>query len=220
MQDAVKMEFRPDHVQYTKRCFLNALWGALIANASLVLPIAILVLVPVLALAGGSDKGWPVALGVCAAIGVNILYWVIIGLYIPAWVRNVRYEMTDEEVIVHKGVFNRVHKIVPYCTVTNVSITRGWLDRIGLGIGNVNIQTAGSGASSVAEERLVGLADFEEIRDRVVESLRRYRADSGPALGGGASGARDARHAEMGNGEVAREILQELRSIRELLERH
>jgi len=182
------IEFRPDREKYRLRCWIG---------------------IPLLA---SDHAGWAAA----QFVGINALYWIIVGLYIPAWVANIRYEMTDEEVIVHKGVFGKIHKIVPYRTVTNVSITRGWLDRIWLGIGSVNIQTAGAGASSVAEERLVGLTNFEEIRDAVVTHLRRYRADTGPALGGGTSSARAA---ESENGEVAQEMLEELKAIRELLER-
>ena len=199
------IEFRPDREKYRLRCWINAFWGALPVN----------VIGPgwiAFALAANDHVGW----AAFQFLGINALYLIIAGLYIPAWVANVRYEMTDEEVVVHKGVFGKIHKIVPYRTVTNVSITRGWLDRIWLGIGSVNIQTAGAGASSIAEEQLVGLTNFEEIRDAVVTHLRRYRADSGPALGGGTSSAREVKSE---NGEVAQEMLEELKAIRELLER-
>ncbi|HJN15786.1 MAG TPA: PH domain-containing protein, partial [Armatimonadota bacterium] len=150
----------------------------------------------------------------------NAVYWLPAAWYIPRWVDSITYEMTSEEVIVHKGVLGRVHKIVPFRTVTNVSIMRRWFDRLYFGIGMVNIQTAGAGASSIAEERLVGLTEYEKIRDEIVSQLRRYRADTGPALGGGTSGARPIDAAtEPANQEIAQAMLEELKAIRELLEK-
>ncbi|MFQ6133279.1 MAG: PH domain-containing protein [Armatimonadota bacterium] len=204
-----KIQFRPDEA-YATRCWINAVMVYGIAAGIWTIPGGI-----ALALSKSA------AGGVALLVVPNVLFVIIAALYIPAWVANVRYEMTDEEVVVYKGVFSKVHKIVPFRTVTNVSTTRGWLDRIWLGIGNVNIQTAGAGATSIAEERLVGLRNFEEIRDAVVEHLRRYRADTRPALGGGLSGAAQpaAPGEEPVGGDIAQQMLQELRAIRELLER-
>lgn len=208
-------EFRPDPA-YATRCWINAILMWLLSCELWVAPLAVWLAVT------ESPAG-----GLALLIGPNVIFFVICALYIPAWVASIRYEMTDEEVVVHKGVFSKVHKIVPYRTVTNVSITRLWLDRIWLGIGNVSIQTAGAGASSVAEERLVGLSNYEEIRDAVVEHLRRYRADASPALGGGASGVREVAGGEEAPGgqeapassEAAGQMLEELRAIRRLLEK-
>lgn len=203
-----KAEFRPD-AAYATRCWINAIAVWMFSAGIWIIPGGI-----ALALTE-SPLG-----GLALLVLPNLIFLVIAALYIPAWVASIRYEMTDEEVVVHKGVFGRVHKIVPYRTITNVSITRGWLDRIWLNIGNVNIQTAGAGATSIAEERLSGLRDFEGIRDQIVTHLRRYRADTRPALGGGVAGVAPAadEQAQPADGDVSQQMLAELRAIRELLE--
>ncbi len=199
------VEFRP-HPNYAQRCWINACIVYLLGFEIWVAPIAIW-------LAVDESPVWGLALLVVP----TILFVVGSALYIPAWVASIRYAMTDEEIVVHKGVFGRAHKIVPYRTVTNVTTTRAWLDRLWLNIGNVHVQTAGSGGTAAAEERLVGLSNFEEIRDEVVRNLRRYRADASPSLGGGEAGA-TAPGQETADDDVQRRMLEELRRIRQLLE--
>ena len=67
------------------------------------------------------------------------------------------------------------------------------------------------------EERLVGLRNFGEVRDAVVAQLRRYRADTRPALGGGASGAERAEETAAATDDMAQQTLTALRAIRKQL---
>ena len=200
------LRFRPDPAQAT-RCWLNAIWVWLAVVEWWAGPGA-------LALA----FMWEPMAGLCLYVLPKLLFVLVLYYYVPAWMERVWYEMTDEEIIVHKGVFGTVHTVVPYRTVTNVSVTRGWLDRKWLGIGNVVVETAGTAGDIGSGEVLVGLRNFEEIRDAVIAHLRRYRADTRPALGGGSSGAGLAAEPTGLGDEVARQILRELRAIRKALE--
>ncbi len=112
----------------------------------------------------------------------NII-WLIPGMILTdAYVRSIEYSVISEsgesmpEVYVQKGIFNLTRKHVPFRTVTNISTKSGPLDRL-FGIGSVNIETAGfSGERKEPEEKLEGIEFYEEVRDFILQELRKFRA--------------------------------------------
>jgi uncharacterized membrane protein YdbT with pleckstrin-like domain len=100
---------------------------------------------------------------ICAAI-LSIFY-----------VRGIEYQVGEREVIVKKGIINKMEKHIPFRTITNISSRYGVYDRI-FGIGTVQIETAGkSGAQTGPEEKIEGIPNFLEVRDEVLEVLRQFR---------------------------------------------
>lgn len=120
--------------------------------------------------------------------------------------RSLRYEIHDEQVIMHVGIITRSVKYVPFRTVTNMTVKRGPLDRA-FGIGSLAIQTAGISGTSQAEQHLVGLEDPDAVYDLAVQALRRFR------------GAMRATTADIEEEDVLSAILHEVRAIRQRLER-
>ncbi len=116
-----------------------------------------------------------------AAILIFVLivpYWI----FYPFYFRNFEYSVISAsgesmpEVYVKKGLLNITKKHVPFRTITNIASRAGPLDRL-FGIGTVEIETAGySGANQQGpEEKLEGLPFYEEVRDFVLQELRKYR---------------------------------------------
>lgn len=145
----------------------------------------------------------------------TIIYWAVsIAIILPSiillplYVNRMEFIVHGNEVIVKKGLWNRTVKYCPYRTVTNISTTAGPLDRL-LGIGCVNIQTAGKGGSTGPEEKLEGLPLFHEIRDYILRQLRIYHT--------GVSGSEVPTHDETGLSTVQKEMINELRDIKQLL---
>ncbi|MFX1483080.1 MAG: PH domain-containing protein [Promethearchaeota archaeon] len=113
-----------------------------------------------------------------------VFWWLPIMVGIPLYVRNIRYSVisksgtTMPEIFVQKGLFNITKKHVPFRTITNIASRAGPIDRA-LGIGTVEIQTAGySGgtqAGSKPEEKIEGVVFYEEVRDYILQELRRFR---------------------------------------------
>ena len=111
------------------------------------------------------------------------LFWSIIGnlvWIVPAFLiqipvfKSYRYELLDDEIVVHSGWLTQRVRHVPYRMVTNIEIRRGLLDRL-LGIGTLNIETAGnSDPNQKAEARLFGLEDVETIYEEVAACLRAF----------------------------------------------
>jgi len=137
-----------------------------------------------------------------------VWYGIAMGLSGPYY-RSLKYEIQDDEVIVRAGIWEKSVKHVPYRTVTNLTVKRGILDRW-LGIGTLNIQTAGMSGTTGAEESLVGLPNVDEIYETVGTEMRRFRGGMSPTMA-------DTDVPE--SADVMQEILVEIKAIRESLEK-
>jgi membrane protein YdbS with pleckstrin-like domain len=155
-------------------------------------------------------RGVVTAFLVTAAI--DIVWWVPAMVLAAPYYRSLRYEIKEDEVIVHAGIVTRSVKHVPYRTVTNLTVKRDPLDRWFFGLGTLNIQTAGMSGQTGAEESLVGLVNVQEVYELVATELRRFRGGMAPTAAGV--------EAEPGREppEVLHTILAEVRSIRQRLE--
>jgi hypothetical protein len=118
-------------------------------------------------------------------------YWTIIGnllwlipalILTPFYINSIEYSVKAEsgktmpEIYVKKGIVTITRKHVPFRTITNIASKAGAFDRM-FGIGNVNIETAGySGSNQTGpEEKLEGIVFYEEVRDFILNELRRFR---------------------------------------------
>jgi membrane protein YdbS with pleckstrin-like domain len=100
---------------------------------------------------------------------------IIAAIITVYYVRGMRFEIGDKEVIVHKGIINKMEKHIPFRTITNISSRYGVYDRL-FGIGTVQIETAGkSGTQTGPEEKIEGIANYFEVRDQILEVLRKFR---------------------------------------------
>ena len=88
--------------------------------------------------------------------------------------KRYQYDLLDDEIVVHAGWLVQKVRHVPYRMVTNIEIKRGLLDRW-LGIGNLNIETAGnSDPNQRAEAQLLGLEDVDSVYEEVAACLRAF----------------------------------------------
>ena len=141
---------------------------------------------------------------------LNVLWWGPLMLWSGPYYRSLGYEIGDEQVIVRQGVLTRAVKHVPYRTVTNLTVKRGLLDRW-LGLGTLEIQTAGISGTQQAEQSLAGLTDADEVYDLVVARLSRFR--------GGMAPTQAETEAQGGADETLAALLAEVRAIRAALEK-
>jgi putative membrane protein len=143
--------------------------------------------------------------------GLNGLWWLPMMIWCGFYARSLRYEIGEEQVIVHQGVLTRAVKHVPYRTITNLTVRRGVLDRW-LGLGTLDIQTAGMSGTHQPEQSLAGLVDADEVYERVVARLDRYR--------GGMAPTQAETDAPRSADETLAALLAEVRAIREALEQN
>ena len=164
----------------------------------------------ILTLAGEMGMAGAIALFVVTVL-LNGLWWLIAMLLSGPYYRSLCYEVQDDEVVVNAGIWTKSVKHVPYRTVTNMQVKRDVVDRW-LGIGTLNIQTAGMSGQTGAEERLVGLSNVQEVYELVAEELRRFRGGMAPT-----QADVEVEPAVVPQGSLG-EILAEVRAIRRSLE--
>jgi uncharacterized membrane protein YdbT with pleckstrin-like domain len=117
------------------------------------------------------------------AIALNLIWLIPVLIYTPFYFRNIEYSVKAEtgetmpEVYVGKGVLTLTRKHVPFRTITNISSRAGLFDRL-FGIGSVHIETAGYSGSkqSGPEVKLEGIVFYQEVRDFVLNELRKFKA--------------------------------------------
>jgi membrane protein YdbS with pleckstrin-like domain len=152
------------------------------------------------------------------------LAWLIPALiFIPIWVNSFEYSvraMSGEsmpEVYVKKGIITVTRKHVPFRTITNIASKAGPLDRL-FGIGSVEIETAGfSGiAQEGPEEKITGIVFYEELRDFILQELRKFKE---PYVTGTEVGTPFDDPVPRMDGTLDDEILITLRHIRDVLRR-
>jgi len=155
------------------------------------------------------------ALIVSALLFFPFLFVVgFVALWIPKYHSSISYISTQSEIVVERGVWWKHKSTVPYNRITNIDIVQGPISRR-FGLGNVRVQTAGYhayggpyGGGLVAEASIFGVKDFEEIRDFIMNMVRRLRP---VAVEAGVEAAVPE--------EATRQMLAELRKIREILEK-
>lgn len=138
------------------------------------------------------DEGWSHSVFIAQYLEI-VNFWTIVAeliwlvpvlITIPVYINSIEYSVVSEsgeaspEIYVRKGIINITKKHVPFRTITNIASRAGIFDRM-FGIGNVEIQTAGySGGphgQSGPEEKLEGITFYEEVRDFILQELRRFR---------------------------------------------
>ncbi|MBI3097606.1 MAG: PH domain-containing protein [Planctomycetes bacterium] len=132
---------------------------------------------------------------------------------IPLYFRyhTMRYRFDPEGVSVSWGFLFRHETNLTYARIQDIHLSRGLLERW-FGLGTVEIQTAAG--SAMAEVSIVGVREFELIRDFLYSRMRGTVLDH-PAEASPADATLPA--GEAGAEAVLGEILAECRAIRTLL---
>lgn len=171
-----------------------ALWVGSIAALSL--PLALMALIP--------ELGWTY---LAFYLGITALWVVPALVLLVPYCRTIHYALGERELVVRKGLLTKTEKSVPYDKVTNVELKRGIWDRL-LGLGTLQVHTAGYSQQTSAEASLVGLEDWDGIRRQVMARVHAQRAE-GARPSPGLEGVAPSEAAPL-----LQELLAEVRAIR------
>lgn len=176
--------------------------------------LVLLTLTALLALLGGATHllivvaAEDVDTGLVAAIvwgvtgGLAVLMWAVAAPALVLWYRNLDYSVESDKIVIRKGILTKIQQNIPLAMVTDFRLQRTLYDRA-LGIGSIQIQTAGQGTTATGYEgKLAGLEEWEPLHE---DLRRRIRPTGRPGEPGGGEPGIDA-------------ILDELRHIRRVLE--
>ena len=192
--------------------YLIKLRSSLTIIALLVLACGAVIAVPI-SFDRSTDANVPwIVIGVTA--GLDALWWIPAMLLSGPYYKSLSYEIRDEGIVMHVGIWTRSVKNVPYRTVTNITVKQDILDRW-LGIGTLDIQTAGMSGTGGAEQSLVGLEQAQDIYEQVSAALRRFRGSMSPT----AVKEEEKAAGATPDNDTLNAILTELEAIRRILEK-
>jgi hypothetical protein len=149
-------------------------------------------------------------------LGLMIVGWLIVMLpilfWIPAFYRSLEYVIDNDSIKGKRGVFWKKGVTVPYTKVTNIDVTQGPGQRM-FNLGTIHVQTAGAGGTqgTQAELVLLGIRDFNKLKDTIVERVKGYTLTKSEGV--------KKEVVEESDLEIFRRMLKELIAIREVLEK-
>ena len=197
--------FKP-HRDFKKLYFSYLVIGAIVLYLSWIIPTTILMFIfldPVFTFT------------IISLISIPFLLIIFFtAFWIPKYYSSISYRLSETDIVIEKGVWWKRKSIVPYNRVTNIDIFQGPLSRY-FELGKISIQTAGfsgggsSGSAKAAEAIILGIKNFEEIKNLILSRVKRVKpvaveADSETVM----------------SEDISSEMITELRKIRKLLEKH
>jgi putative membrane protein len=126
-------------------------------------------------------------------------------VFVPLWFKylTLKYKFDHEGVSASWGVIFKRQVYLTYGRIQDIHLSRGLVERW-LNLGTVDIQTASGSAS--AELSIVGLHEYDEIRDFLYSKMRGYKSDAPSQDGEASSNDEEALH-------LLREIRDEIKKI-------
>ena len=198
------MEIKPDKKLLTKQWFV-------LLTISLAIVILAIVLQFLIPLDEGVTSGqvaiilWPITLGVI------LLLWIISAPIITLWIKNLAYYIEDDRITIFKGILTKQQQNIPYRAITDFILHRSLYDRF-LRIGEIRIQTAGQSRTITGYEgQLYGLVHWEDLHQKLRSKLKiLHPISEATTVAESVAG--------LSSDDKLRQILEELKAIRKVLE--
>ena len=147
---------------------------------------------------------WSLVVGI-----LGLCLFILLQVYLFAYIKTLRYELSSEDLRLESGVFWKKRKVIPLHKVTNLSTLQGPFERR-FGLGHLNVQTAGHGASTSPEGKLVGLEDFDRIKEEVMQKVLLVKTEAT---------ATEDKPRERSQQELLKEMLEVLSKIEKNLQK-
>ncbi len=114
-------------------------------------------------------------------VGGSLPILLIFLIFVNPYFKAISFELTTQEIIVHKGIITKSTKIVPYRNITNFVMRRGLLHRMigGDNFGTIVVETAGQGPQQAhPEQRIVGIMDLAEYTEKIRGILSKMKGQA------------------------------------------
>jgi len=198
---------RPNKKLYTKQWLMLATITLVVVLAALIL----YALIPLDDDVTPEELGrylWPIT------AGALVLMWIVAVPILILWIKNLAYEIGEERITIHKGILTKVKKNIPYRAITDFILHRSLYDRF-LGIASIRIQTAGQTQTPTGYEgNMAGLIDWDKLHQEL-----RQRVKSLHPVSGALASTESLPAAIPADSNLLQQILEELKAIRQALER-
>ena len=94
----------------------------------------------------------------------------IILLFHKLWIDRLSYIIKDSSITIYKGIFTKIEQNIPTSKVTDFVLHRDLFDRF-IGIGSIQVQTAGASGAVGYEGKIDGVLDYEEVHKNLRDKL-------------------------------------------------
>ena len=137
-------------------------------------------------------------------VGWSILVAIIL-LFHKLWIDRLSYIIKDSSITIYKGIFTKIEQNIPTSKVTDFVLHRDLFDRF-MGIGSIQVQTAGASGAVGYEGKIDGVLDYEEVHKNLRDKLISMQTV-----------AKSTKDTNESNDSVLTDILVELREINKKL---
>jgi membrane protein YdbS with pleckstrin-like domain len=152
---------------------------------------------------------------------ICILFLIVI-TWAHMFYNRYHFRVGGDAVYINRGILWKRNVVIPYERIQHTSTTRGPIDLL-MGLHILNIFTAGTGSvgarfgggasAFAAEGSIPGLADPKPFQEAIMAKVHMLKGDG---LGAGTQNAKEIATLKPGTQD---EMLEELRKIREILEK-
>lgn len=151
--------------------YINGLIASIFLLGFLVFPWPLIVLIT-LAVEGTIGFVWNI-LFLIFATAVTFLIplpWALLSY------QNFRYQITEDTIVIEKGVVWKRHVSIPVQRIQNIDVVRGPIARI-LGLSDLQIQTAGMSGVAIVEGRILAIEPNEAIKlkDEILSKVTKVK---------------------------------------------
>ncbi|MGC9781019.1 MAG: PH domain-containing protein [Candidatus Heimdallarchaeota archaeon] len=195
-------EFGPDIKYLQKRQFIAFSWFMFFMLIVLGIFLGYMI---------GKDNPSTALIVLGAAGGCVLLFYILNATFIYYYYKSIIYQFKETEMIVRRGVFQKIEKAVPFRAVTNLAVYRSLFDRM-FGIGTIRLHTAGYSGTPLPEESIEGILNYVELYDNLMAKIRPMKAMT-PTVSMEVDGTIDMEDQL----KVNLEILKTLKEIKSLL---
>jgi putative transcriptional regulator len=106
---------------------------------------------------------------------------IIISISMSMYIRNYSFNVSENNIVIHHGVFTKTKATIPYIRIQNVNVVSGIFDRL-FKLYTVKIETAGAsrgGASTSAiqfrpEGYIPGIKEPDIIEDKINDMMKKH----------------------------------------------
>ena len=203
MKNNMENVIKPDKKYYTAQLLILSILSSIIIIGSIVINLIIY------HEEGPDSEGLTVIWLIC--LGLISIMWIVFLPLIHLWIKNLSLFIRDDRVTIQSGILPKKEQNIPYRSITDFVLKRGPFDRM-LGIGTIQIQTAGQSKSATGYEgSLSGLLDYGPLHANLREKLKFLHPIS--------ESATTSEPIKQTNDSFLIQILEELKEIRKNTEK-
>ncbi len=129
----------------------------------------------------------------------SLVLFILALLFVELRYRTWVYALDEEELVIKRGILEKIRYLVPYEKIQDVTVSRSPLE-VFIGIGTIHIETAAT-AKDHSEFLLPGIADYHDVANALIEHSQKAQVRA----------VSDQSHHE--------EMVKELKTVSETLDR-